>query len=124
MRVIILALANTAINVLRDDSVQLTFQDMLYVSSLLGLIIVIEVDITQAIILMLQAIYLMTDQDPNTAESPELRTQDIFQKMDVNSDGVLSKEEFIQGCMNDETLFKLLSCSSPGGLPEDYQDEV
>ncbi len=69
--------------------------------------------------LFLQAIYLMTDQDPNTAESPLLRTQDIFHKMDINGDGVLSKEEFIQGCMNDETLFKLLSCSSPGGFVEE-----
>ncbi len=67
----------------------------------------------------------MTDQDPTSAESPELRTQDIFQKMDINCDGVLSKEEFIQGCMNDETLFKLLSCSSPGvGGVDDGLDDV
>ena len=41
--------------------------------------------------------------------------------MDLNSDGVLSKEEFIKGCMNDETLYRLLACS--GAEPEDMPME-
>ena len=48
-------------------------------------------------------------------DAPCRRTQDIFTKMDVNNDGVLSKEEFIKGCMNDETLYRLLACSTAGG---------
>ena len=60
----------------------------------------------------LQAIYLMTETDVSKiGEAPELRTRDIFEKMDTNSDGVLTKEEFIKGCLNDETLYKLLACS-------------
>ena len=59
-----------------------------------------------------QAIYLMTEQDlEKISDAPEVRTRDIFQKMDTNSDGVLSQEEFVRGCMNDETLYKLLACS-------------
>ena len=54
----------------------------------------------------------MTDQSAAMAENPTERTRDIFTKMDVNSDGVLSKEEFIKGCLNDETLYRLLACSS------------
>ena len=44
-------------------------------------------------------------------DAPLARTKDIFSKMDVNNDGVLSKDEFIKGCLNDETLYKLLACS-------------
>ena len=55
----------------------------------------------------------MTGQELNkAAQSPVSRTKDIFNKMDANNDGVLSREEFIQGCMNDETLFRLLACSN------------
>jgi neurocalcin delta len=54
----------------------------------------------------------MTDADPDTiGDDPLGRTRDIFNKMDVNNDGVLSKEEFINGCLKDETLFNLLACS-------------
>ena len=66
----------------------------------------------------LQAIYLMTEQDmEKVGDAPFRRTQDIFTKMDINNDGVLSKEEFIKGCMNDETLYRLLACSTAGGDP-------
>ena len=62
-----------------------------------------------------QAIYLMTEGDMSKiGDAPELRTRDIFVKMDTNSDGVLSKEEFIKGCLGDETLYKLLACSEDG----------
>lgn len=54
----------------------------------------------------------MTEMDMDkVGDAPVIRTKDIFQKMDINHDGVLSKEEFIKGCMNDETLFKLLACT-------------
>ena len=38
--------------------------------------------------------------------------------MDTNHDGVLSKDEFIRGCLNDEKLYKLLACSSTGADSE------
>jgi hypothetical protein len=55
----------------------------------------------------------MTDYDPTDLEdAPSIRTQDIFDKMDTNHDGVLSKDEFVRGCLNDEHLYKLLACSN------------
>ena len=70
----------------------------------------------------LQAIYLMTDGDNAKVieDAPLARTRDIFCKMDLNRDGVLSKDEFIKGCINDETLYKLLACS--GEEPEEEQN--
>ena len=64
--------------------------------------------------LLFQAIYLMTEDQLNDElmdVAPKKRTRDIFLKMDTNRDGVLSKEEFVKGCLNDETLYKLLACS-------------
>ena len=45
-------------------------------------------------------------------ESPEQRTKEIFTKMDLNKDGVLSKEEFIKGCMADEFLRNMLTAEA------------
>jgi len=55
----------------------------------------------------------MTDYKPTEdSEMPSVRTKEIFDRMDTNGDGVLSKDEFIRGCLGDERLFKLLACSS------------
>ena len=55
----------------------------------------------------------MTEGDEHkVGDAPVIRTKDIFVKMDTNHDGVLSKEEFIRGCLNDQTLYRLLACSS------------
>lgn len=43
------------------------------------------------------------------ADNPEKRTAEIFAKMDTNGDGVLSKDEFIRGCMTDEFLCQMLT---------------
>jgi len=64
----------------------------------------------------LQAIYNMVGPslahvDPS--DTPEKRTKEIFAKMDENHDGVLSKEEFIKGCMSDEFLCQMLT-ADPG----------
>lgn len=60
----------------------------------------------------------MTDYDPiEHGDAPIARTQDIFDKMDTNQDGVLSKDEFVRGCLNDERLYKLLACSNEGEQP-------
>ena len=45
--------------------------------------------------------------DPS--DTPEKRTMEIFAKMDENQDGVLTKEEFIKGCMSDEHLCQMLT---------------
>ena len=61
----------------------------------------------------------MTDFKPTEdSEMPSVRTKEIFDRMDVNRDGVLSKDEFIRGCLGDEQLFKLLACSSAAASVE------
>jgi len=47
----------------------------------------------------------MTDYKPTEdCEMPTVRTKEIFERMDVNKDGVLSKDEFIRGCLGDDRL--------------------
>ena len=66
--------------------------------------------------LMLQAIYSMlgnalTSQDTDSAEE---RTHKIFAKMDVNNDGVLTRAEFVDGCMKDQFLYQMLTADAGG----------
>lgn len=68
----------------------------------------------------LQAIFNMvgpslTNIDPN--DTPDRRTQEIFDKMDENHDGVLTKEEFVKGCMADEFLYQMLTADTSGSAP-------
>ena len=42
-------------------------------------------------------------------ESAEVRARTIFEKMDENNDGHLSQEEFLNGCLQDEDLSKMLA---------------
>ena len=57
-------------------------------------------------------------QEANPDDTPETRTDEIFDKMDENSDGVLSKEEFIKGCMADQFLYQMLTADQSGGQLE------
>ncbi|KAK2151555.1 hypothetical protein LSH36_359g02030 [Paralvinella palmiformis] len=64
---------------------------------------------------IIQAIYNMVGPAlaVNDAEdTPAKRTQEIFSKMDENKDGVLSKPEFIKGCMSDEFLYQMLTADT------------
>ena len=68
---------------------------------------------------LFQAIYNMVGPSMNDKEeTPKKRTEDIFAKMDENKDGVLSKPEFIKGCMSDEFLYQMLTAdpNPPGGM--------
>jgi Ca2+-binding EF-hand superfamily protein len=49
------------------------------------------------------------------ADTPERRTKEIFVKMDENRDGVLSKDEFVKGCLADQFLYQMLTADSGGG---------
>lgn len=40
--------------------------------------------------------------------TPEARTEEIFEKMDSNHDGVLTRKEFMDGCMADQQLYSML----------------
>ena len=52
--------------------------------------------------------------------TPEKRTDEIFKKMDINNDGVLEKDEFINGCMADKQLYSILLADE---APEDVGEE-
>lgn len=47
-------------------------------------------------------------------ETPEQRTDKIFIQMDKNKDGVLTKQEFIDGCLADDVLCSMLTANSTG----------
>ena len=58
----------------------------------------------------LQAIYLITEPNADClGDAPHVRTREIFYKMDLNGDGVLSKEEFVRGCLEDIVLYQMLA---------------
>ena len=40
------------------------------------------------------------------------RANAVFEKLDVNDDGSLDEQEFVEGCMNDERLAQLLNTGS------------
>ena len=35
-------------------------------------------------------------------DEPRVRANDIFSKIDINDDGELNKEEFLEGCQQDQ----------------------
>lgn len=63
----------------------------------------------QAIYHMLGSALASPDMD-----SPGERTEKIFAKMDTNSDGVLTKQEFVEGCMKDQFLYQMLTADAGG----------
>lgn len=67
--------------------------------------------------LCLQAIYNMVGNEMKGApdEQPEERTDKIFAQMDKNNDGVLTKQEFIDGCLADDFLCQMLTANTAGG---------
>lgn len=45
-------------------------------------------------------------------ETADQRTDKIFIQMDKNKDGVLTKQEFIDGCLADDVLCSMLTANS------------
>merc|ERR1711994_166491 len=45
-------------------------------------------------------------------DSAEQRAANIFKKMDVNSDGVVTREEFVTACLEDANLMQMLTPES------------
>ena len=54
---------------------------------------------------------LTNEDDPHIA-SPSMRTEQIFQKMDADLNGVITEQEFITGCLQDKLLYQMLTASS------------
>jgi len=55
----------------------------------------------------------------NPDDTPQTRTEEIFEKMDENKDGVLSKEEFVKGCMADQFLYQMLTADQSGAMEQE-----
>ena len=47
----------------------------------------------------------------------------MFEKLDINEDGNLDEQEFIDGCLNDERLAKLLNTGSNQEIKDDVELE-
>jgi len=59
---------------------------------------------------IVKSIYKMMGPDQaDKFDTPERRADDIFKRMDVNSDGKLTRQEFVRGCLNDTNLLQLLA---------------
>lgn len=57
---------------------------------------------------------LLGENVSHTQTTPAERTRLIFQKVDKNGDGVISKEEFVEGCLSDPFLKQLLTVDTTG----------
>ncbi|CAF2504709.1 unnamed protein product [Rotaria sp. Silwood2] len=63
------------------------------------------------------------DQRERQIEADE-RAMNIFRMMDKNSDGILTREEFVDGCLNDEQLYQLLTQSNRFGDNRESQSSL
>ena len=55
------------------------------------------------------SIYRMMDTKDKNIGSPEDKAVAIFQRMDVNKDGKVTRAEFVRTCLNDQKLLQLLT---------------
>ena len=61
---------------------------------------------------IVRSIYRMTGPKCGGSESyetPEVRAASIFKRMDVNSDGKVTRQEFVTTCLDDQQLIGLLT---------------
>ena len=61
---------------------------------------------------IVRSIYRMTGPKCGGGESyetPEVRAASIFKRMDVNSDGKVTRQEFVTTCLDDQQLIGLLT---------------
>ena len=50
-----------------------------------------------------------SSNDNIQCEKPEERAEGIFQRMDLNKDGKVTKAEFVKTCLSDQKLLGLLT---------------
>ena len=51
------------------------------------------------------------------------RAHSVFEKLDVNSDGLLNEQEFVDGCLTDQRIASLLNTGSTHQTLEEEQEE-
>ncbi len=56
------------------------------------------------------------NNNEDNVESPLTRTEQIFQKMDLDKNGVISEYEFITGCLQDKFLYQMLTADYSDGV--------
>ncbi|CAF2541686.1 unnamed protein product [Rotaria sp. Silwood2] len=61
---------------------------------------------------IMDAIFDLLGEERKGTNTPQLKVDQIFSRMDTNGDGKLSKEEFISGCLQDDYLRRLLAPSA------------
>ena len=60
---------------------------------------------------IVQAIYdIMGFGATRPKDTAEERATKIFSKMDENGDGLVTKDEFTRGCLQDDELSKMMAC--------------
>ena len=64
-----------------------------------------EIEMSKA---MTSIYYMLNSIGEAPKNNPEEKAKDIFHQIDLNSDGFLTMEEFLRGCMNDAELMLLL----------------
>lgn len=61
-------------------------------------------------LIIFQAIYdLLGEENRKGENSPSKRVEKIMNKLDINGDRSLTKDEFINGCLQDDFLKNLLA---------------
>ena len=69
--------------------------------------------------IIIRAIHLLLGtHSQRISVPPEERTEMIFQKIDTNGDGVLTRDEFTVACLTDPVLRQMLTVSEPNAWPE------
>ena len=59
---------------------------------------------------IVKSIYkMMGKASDDLLESPEKRAEEIFQQMDINCDGRVTRQEFVRCCVHDDKLLALLA---------------
>jgi len=58
---------------------------------------------------LVRSIFKVSNQSQRTNESADSRAVNIFKKMDVNSDGIVTREEFVNACLADNSLMQMLT---------------
>merc|ERR1712059_173654 len=66
---------------------------------------------------IVKCIYKMMDGPGRTVvrgpthkqETPEIRAETIFRRMDINSDGRVTRQEFVRSCLDDQKLIDMLT---------------
>lgn len=76
------------------------------------IVVIIIIIVFSFFFYFLKAIYDLLGEDKKGTNSPDTKVDQIFSKMDINSDQKLSKEEFVTGCLQDDYLRKLLAPSA------------